>query len=413
MRGALRHEGKAAWNLLRRRLRSPHHLSADHPDGDCWRSAPTGWCAMRRSCSSRRPRRRPSTSPTTSCAVSWSRTSCRTAHCAANSSARKADTFPTTTRWRSIRPRLRSISPEGLTTRATANRGLSNGDGTEVQLFGNAIVVREAAVSAGRQAHAAAGVSRRIPACLPRHRARQVAQAGHPDPRHRPVHGRLAGLRQPDRRRQSARPRARPADAFGDSARGEALHAAGLHHRRVERHRPGAGVRASIRRAAAWHWWRGARARSKDWAALREARCPSAIASTAPMSPNIDSIVAAGASCIAQQGVPDVVIANAGISVGIDTADAWRPRRARADLCDQQRRAGRDLPSLRCRDGGARQRPAGRHRQRRGDPRTARVTARTAPARRGSWRTARACAANCAPAASRSSPSAPATSTRR
>jgi lipopolysaccharide export system protein LptC len=45
--------------------------------------------------------------------------------------------------------RLRSISPEGLTTRATANRGLSNGDGSEIQLFGNAIVVREAAVSAG------------------------------------------------------------------------------------------------------------------------------------------------------------------------------------------------------------------------------------------------------------------------
>lgn len=36
---------------------------------------------------------------------------------------------------------------------------------------------------------------------------------------------------------------------------------------------------------------------------------------------NIDSIVAAGASCTAQQGVPDVVIANAGISVGIDTED--------------------------------------------------------------------------------------------
>jgi short-subunit dehydrogenase len=34
-----------------------------------------------------------------------------------------------------------------------------------------------------------------------------------------------------------------------------------------------------------------------------------------------DSIVAAGAACIAHQGVPDVVIANAGISVGIDTED--------------------------------------------------------------------------------------------
>ncbi len=33
-----------------------------------------------------------------------------------------------------------------------------------------------------------------------------------------------------------------------------------------------------------------------------------------------DSIVAAGRDCIALQGVPDVVIANAGISVGMDTA---------------------------------------------------------------------------------------------
>ena len=36
---------------------------------------------------------------------------------------------------------------------------------------------------------------------------------------------------------------------------------------------------------------------------------------------HIDSIVAAGVECIAQQGLPDVVIANAGISVGIDTAE--------------------------------------------------------------------------------------------
>ncbi len=33
-----------------------------------------------------------------------------------------------------------------------------------------------------------------------------------------------------------------------------------------------------------------------------------------------DSIVAAGKACIASQGVPDVVIANAGISIGMDTA---------------------------------------------------------------------------------------------
>jgi len=35
----------------------------------------------------------------------------------------------------------------------------------------------------------------------------------------------------------------------------------------------------------------------------------------------IDSIVAAGQACIDAQGLPDVVIANAGISVGVDTAD--------------------------------------------------------------------------------------------
>ena len=35
---------------------------------------------------------------------------------------------------------------------------------------------------------------------------------------------------------------------------------------------------------------------------------------------DIDSIVAAGKACIAAQGVPDAVIANAGISVGVDTA---------------------------------------------------------------------------------------------
>ncbi|WP_213957302.1 SDR family oxidoreductase [Variovorax sp. dw_954] len=35
----------------------------------------------------------------------------------------------------------------------------------------------------------------------------------------------------------------------------------------------------------------------------------------------IDSIVAAGNACIAQQGLPDVVIANAGVSIGMDTAE--------------------------------------------------------------------------------------------
>ena len=36
---------------------------------------------------------------------------------------------------------------------------------------------------------------------------------------------------------------------------------------------------------------------------------------------DIDSVVAAGQDCLARQGVPDVVVANAGISVGMDTAE--------------------------------------------------------------------------------------------
>ncbi len=36
---------------------------------------------------------------------------------------------------------------------------------------------------------------------------------------------------------------------------------------------------------------------------------------------DIDSIVAAGQACLAAQGVPEVVVANAGISVGMDTAE--------------------------------------------------------------------------------------------
>lgn len=42
--------------------------------------------------------------------------------------------------------RFRSISKDGLVMHGSAQRGLSNGDGTEIQLFGNAIVTRDAAV---------------------------------------------------------------------------------------------------------------------------------------------------------------------------------------------------------------------------------------------------------------------------
>jgi lipopolysaccharide export system protein LptC len=41
-------------------------------------------------------------------------------------------------------PQIRAIGPDGRVTRASAKRALSNGDGSEVQLFGAAQVVREA-----------------------------------------------------------------------------------------------------------------------------------------------------------------------------------------------------------------------------------------------------------------------------
>ena len=49
-------------------------------------------------------------------------------------------------------PRIRSINDKGLLTVATANRALSNGDGTEVQLFGNAVVTRDAGTDASGNA---------------------------------------------------------------------------------------------------------------------------------------------------------------------------------------------------------------------------------------------------------------------
>ncbi len=40
-------------------------------------------------------------------------------------------------------PHMRSIDEQGRTTVATALKGISNGDGSEIQLLGNAVVVRE------------------------------------------------------------------------------------------------------------------------------------------------------------------------------------------------------------------------------------------------------------------------------
>lgn len=48
--------------------------------------------------------------------------------------------------------RMHSITPEGRITRASALKGLSNADGSEVQLFGDAVVIRDPFAQAGARA---------------------------------------------------------------------------------------------------------------------------------------------------------------------------------------------------------------------------------------------------------------------
>ena len=93
------------------------------------------------------------------------------------------------------------------------------------------------------------------------------------------------------------------------------------------------GASSGIGQALAWRYYRAGYAvalvarRAADievWATAQEME-PQRLRVYAADVSVTDSIVAAGQQCIAQLGVPDVVIANAGISVGMDTAD-------RADL---------------------------------------------------------------------------------
>lgn len=74
-------------------------------------------------------------------------------------------------------------------------------------------------------------------------------------------------------------------------------------------HRAGYRLALVARRAAETEAW--ARAQGFD---------PAGVAVYAADVRDIDGITAAGRACIERQGVPDVVIANAGISVGVDTA---------------------------------------------------------------------------------------------
>ena len=59
-------------------------------------------------------------------------------------SGREGRHFPDTDTVEIDAVRVRTFNPEGRLTTARAQRGLSNADGSEVQLFGQAVVVREA-----------------------------------------------------------------------------------------------------------------------------------------------------------------------------------------------------------------------------------------------------------------------------
>ena len=52
--------------------------------------------------------------------------------------------YPDTDTLEIDKARMRSLSPDGRLTTATADKAITNGDGSEVQLIGNALVVREA-----------------------------------------------------------------------------------------------------------------------------------------------------------------------------------------------------------------------------------------------------------------------------
>ena len=88
------------------------------------------------------------------------------------------------------------------------------------------------------------------------------------------------------------------------------------------------GASSGIGQALAWRYhqagWRLALVARRageigNWARAQGLPCASYAVYGADVA-DTDSIVAAGNACIAAQGVPDAVIANAGISVGVDTA---------------------------------------------------------------------------------------------
>ena len=88
---------------------------------------------------------------------------------------------------------------------------------------------------------------------------------------------------------------------------------------------------------------------------------------------DVAAIAGAGRACIAAQGVPDVVIANAGISVGMDTAVLADLEVMRATYETNNLGMAATFHPFVAPMTRAAQRHAGRHRQRRRHPRPARA----------------------------------------
>ena len=93
------------------------------------------------------------------------------------------------------------------------------------------------------------------------------------------------------------------------------------------------GASSGIGQALAWRFYQAGYSLAlvarrtqeiQSWASRHEISAERYQIYSADVS-DIDSVVAAGQRCLQQQGLPDVVIANAGISIGMDTA-------VRADL---------------------------------------------------------------------------------
>lgn len=89
------------------------------------------------------------------------------------------------------------------------------------------------------------------------------------------------------------------------------------------------GASSGIGRALAWRYhqagWRLALVARRDleiktWAEAQGISADSYAIYGADVA-QLESIIAAGEACLNQQGLPDVVIANAGISIGVDTAE--------------------------------------------------------------------------------------------